>query len=413
MSNPSAVSPALSLLSAAAVRARADRLLEIGLAGELRHFAVDLLKLPAVAGRVIALTRHRYPDLAVPLHSRWRHFEAGGVDRWDMLASARGFDDVRQMGRAAFDLAIVSCLTDAAAGAGWTYMEDATGLPLARSEGLAVATLAMFASGFFSANPADPLRADAHALMRLDEQELAEGFKSDAANPLAALSGRVALLTRLGEATGLRPDLFATRDEPRPGGLFDILYDEGQDGPVPASRILDLLLDGLGPVWPGRIELEGVGLGDTWRHAGLVTPDATSGLVPLHTLSQWMAWSLIEPLAWAGVEVSELDGLTGLAEHRNGGLFLDAGVLTLRDPAEAARTHAVDSELVVEWRALTVALLDRLADQVRMELEASPEELPLGCILEGGTWAAGREIAREKREDGTPPLTILSDGTVF
>jgi hypothetical protein len=271
----------------------------------------------------------------------------------------------------------------------------------------------MFASGFFSANPADPLRADAHALMRLDEQELAEGFKTDAANPLAGLSGRVALLTRLGEATGLRPDLFATRDEPRPGGLFDILYDEGQDGPVPASRILDLLLDGLGPVWPGRIELEGVGLGDTWRHAGLVTPDATCGLVPLHTLSQWMAWSLIEPLAWAGVEVSELDGLTGLAEHRNGGLFLDAGVLTLRDPAEAARAHAVDSELVVEWRALTVALLDRLADQVRMELDASPEELPLGCILEGGTWAAGREIAREKREDGTPPLTILSDGTVF
>ncbi len=88
----------------------------------------------------------------------------------------------------------------------------------------------------------------------------------------------------------------------------------------------------------------------------LTTNDETTGLVPLHKLSQWLSYSLIEPLQWAGIEVTDIDGLTGLAEYRNGGLFIDTGVLTLRDPAAAQREHTVDSELVVEWRALTVAL---------------------------------------------------------
>ncbi|OSJ37130.1 hypothetical protein BST63_00050 [Bradyrhizobium canariense] len=40
------------------------------------------------------------------------------------------------------------------------------------------------------------------------------------------------------------------------------------------------------------------------------------------------------------------------------------------------RAHAVDSLLVVEWRALTVALLDRLAELVRAKLGRTPETLP-------------------------------------
>ena len=39
--------------------------------------------------------------------------------------------------------------------------------------------------------------------------------------------------------------------------------------------------------------------------------------------------------------------------------------------------------------------------------------MPLGSILEGGTWAAGRQIARKLRPDGSPPLAVVSDGTVF
>jgi hypothetical protein len=88
-------------------------------------------------------------------------------------------------------------------------------------------------------------------------------------------------------------------------------------------------------------------------------------------------------------------------------------VLTLKDPEEARRPHPVDSTLVVEWRALTVALLDRIADPVRSKLGLRRDAFPLARVLEGGTWATGRRLARERRGDGSPPLTVISDGTVF
>ena len=71
----------------------------------------------------------------------------------------------------------------------------------------------------------------------------------------------------------------------------------------------------------------------------MTTADATSGLVPLHKLSQWLAYSLIEPLQTSGIGVTDIDGLTGLAEYRNGGLFVDTGVLAFRD-AEASAARA-------------------------------------------------------------------------
>ena len=64
-------------------------------------------------------------------------------------------------------------------------------------------------------------------------------------------------------------------------------------------------------------------------------------------------------------------------------------MLTLRDPDFADRPWRVDDELVVEWRALTVALLDEIAGAVRAELGVTATQLPLACVLEGGTWAAG------------------------
>ncbi len=108
-----------------------------------------------------------------------------------------------------------------------------------------------------------------------------------------------------------------------------------------------------------------------------------------------------------------MDGLTGLAEYRNGGLFVDFGVIALRDPAKAMQPNAVDSPLVVEWRALTIALLDRIAPLVRAELGVDEAKFPLGCVLEGGTWAAGRALARTERADAGPPIRVISDGTVF
>ena len=399
------------------MRERSHALLEHGLAGRLAHFTIDLDRLGAAADEVVATIRQNYPTLEIPFHARWRHFSAGGLDRWGSIVPMAPWMDAAGMARAAFDLAIVSVLLDAGAGPDWRYAEDRTGERFSRSEGLAVASFEMFISGAFSSRPDDPFRVDAEALIALTPQELASGFQAGPQNPLLGIEGRARLLNRLGRVAAEHPETFGRVDSPRPGGLFDLFAAKAQGGIVSAPRILDAILLHLGAIWPGRITLGGFDLGDTWRYPlGARAPaaaDETADLVPFHKLSQWLAYSLIEPLTWAGIAVADVDGLTGLPEYRNGGLFLDAGVIALKKPTDTDVAHEVGSPLVVEWRALTVDLLDRIAPLVRARLGLSAEALPLAKVLEGGTWATGRRLARERRPDGSPPLTVISDGTVF
>jgi hypothetical protein len=386
-----------TLLSAAAVRERAHEMLEIALEGGVQGWALDLARLDAAADLTAGVTREAYPDLDIPFHARWRHFVAG--------APRLPRDDPAERARSAFDLVILSVLLDAGTGPGWSFSDPAGGGTFTRSEGLAVASQRLVESGGLGTGGA--------ALAALDQETLALGFQVSGANPLAGLEGRTALLRRLGAQVLARPDLFASASEPRPGGLFDLLAARASGGRLPAPAILELLLEALGPIWADRLVLGGVPLGDCWRHPAIRRGDSTDGLVPLHKLSQWLAYSLIEPLETAGVEVVDVDGLTGLAEYRNGGLFVDTGVLKLTDPEAAARPHLVSDPLIVAWRAMTVALLDRLAPLVRERLGVSAEGFPLARMLEGGSWAAGRRIAAELRPGGGPPFTIISDGTVF
>jgi hypothetical protein len=406
-------SAALSLLNAGAVRERAHRMLAIGLDDGLPSFRVDLDRMDDVVELVLETTRAAYPSFDVPFHSRWRHFVANGDDRWAAVAGRIDWSDRAGRARAEFDLAIVSVFLDAGAGPSWRYRDPRTGSSIGRSEGLGLASLAMFADGIFSAAPLEPLRADADKLANLDVADLARGMQVSDDNPLVGLDGRADLLRRLGKLVTSKPDIFGSHDTPRPGGLYDRLAMLAEGGKLPAPTILAQLLQQLGPIWPSRLTLGGVALGDCWRHPVMTTADATSGLVPLHKLSQWLAYSLIEPLQRSGIDVTDIDGLTGLAEYRNGGLFVDTGVLAFRDAADAAREHEVSSLLVVEWRALTVALLDRIADVLRQRLGTDATSMPLAKILEGGTWATGRRLARERRPDASPPVKVISDGTVF
>ena len=396
-----------ALLRAEAVRERCHELLAACERGVLAHFVLDTDRLAGAADYVADEVRGNYPSLDIPFHSRWRHFEAGGIDRITPLLA--GIDGPERA-RIRFDLAITSVLLDAGAGTAWRWREPGTGLELARSEGLGVASLHLFASGALSSDPGQPLRADADGLSRLTAETVARVFQVDDTNPLAGLDGRVALLHALGDALRAHPEWFGEALA-RPGNLFDALT-EGRRS-VLLGDALRAVLHGLGAIWPGRIAIEGVNLGDVWRHCALVRADATHGLVPFHKLSQWLTYSLVEPMLEAGVEVTGVDTLTGLAEYRNGGLFIDLGVLALRDPGAAATAIAVDSELVVEWRALTVALLDRIAPLVWERLGLAGDPPPLVKMLEGGTWSAGRRIAAERRPGGGPPIEVASDGTVF
>lgn len=411
------------LRSPLAIRARCENVLEAALAGKLSHFAVEMAAMPTVVDEVVAVTRANYPSLAVPVHGRLNHFRAGGVDRVAKLDATLAALPRDERARSWTDLIVVSVLLDAGAGDQWRFREPGTGLEIGRSEGLAVASMHAFESGLFSSFPGDPLRVDAEALRTLDPEKLAAAFQVSASNPLVGVEGRIGLVRALGDAMLAAPTIFLGE---RPGGLLDhviwIALDQRVPGgsaarsmvtKVDAPSIFAALLEGLGPIWPGRTELGGVNLGDVWQHPAADGNGASAGFVPFHKLTQWLTYSLFEPFARAGLTVT-LDGaLTGLPEYRNGGLLVDLGVLVPKHDDVRGKIHAPGDEVIVEWRALTVALLDRVADGVRRSLGKSPVELPLASVLEGGTWAAGRAVAARLREGGGPPIRIASDGTVF
>ncbi len=177
--------------------------------------------------------------------------------------------------------------------------------------------------------------------------------------------------------------------------------------------ILNAVLEGLSDIWPGRLSSGKLNLGDMWLYQSFGNQDDFKNLVPFHKLSQWLTYSLVAPIEEAGVEVAGAHKLTGLAEYRNGGLFIDKGLITLRDKSLYEKKHKPESELIIEWRALTVCLLDLVGDMVCKKLNKTKEEFPLAKVLEGGTWHAGRRAAKELRADGGPPLQLDSDGTVF
>ncbi|NEO34558.1 MAG: URC4/urg3 family protein, partial [Symploca sp. SIO3C6] len=386
------------LQTSQAVRDRCQQIFERCQANELEHFSCDLSKLDIVADFVVDTTRQLYPNFDVPFHSRWRHFDAGGVSRLaplnrailaspSLVSLAQG-EKVESMARSHLDLAIISVLLDAGAGPQWTYHDTVTHQTLSRSEGLAIASLRAFEQGIFSSNADFPYQVDAIALQNLTEVDLATVFQVNNDNPLVGLSGRLTLLHQLGQTLTTQPEQFG-HILARPGNLLDYwrkTYGDQMD----AGILLTEILQRLGTIWPGRVAIAQTSLGDVWPHPTLPNDSLGANLVPFHKLSQWLTYSLVEPLTTAGIKVVNLDALTGLAEYRNGGLCVDLGLLVPKHTEVTSKAHLPSSPVVVEWRALTVMMLDKIGDRVRYRLNKTPEELPLIKVLEGGTWAAGR-----------------------
>jgi hypothetical protein len=408
---------AAQLRTTVAIRERANQLLKRARSGESSWFIVDDGFMETAAGEIVKATRERYPRGAIPIHSRWRHFEAGGVDRRAQLEKQIGHVQPAEKAHTLIDLAIISVLMDAGAGPDWAYTEATTGKTFARSEGLALASFHAFTGGLFSSDKNRPLQADSQGLRALATEELAEAFQVTETNPLVGMEDRAVLLRRLGEVIAEQPEVFGDEVQ-RPGGMFDMLISPlGPEAPphtadVAAHDILSQLLISLSDIWPASNYIGNVPLGDCWRHRAVRGEGLTDGWIPFHKLSQWMAYSLLEPFEWCGVKVRDVDLLTALPEYRNGGLMLDSGLLRLRDEQAAQQTWQVGDEIVVEWRALTVALMDEVADTVRRMLDLDDRKLPLAKVLEGGSWAAGRSLAQRQR-NGLPPLKVVSDGTVF
>ena len=253
--------PAAPLLSAEAVRSHCAQVMSHVEQGGSQYFTWHPERLEATATYVVETMRQRYPDLDVPYHSRWRHFEAGGVDRWADLARRAHLEaDPHERARIRIDLVIPSVLLDAGAGPDWRYLDEARGVALARSEGLGVASFNLFESGAFSAHGDErPLSSDAAALAHITPDVIAEGFQVGSDNPLVGLEGRVALLRRLGEVMHGTPAVFGR--PARLGHLLDFLLLHASGRRMTAPRPMSTSADpprGYGPAWdrPGARPVE-------------------------------------------------------------------------------------------------------------------------------------------------------------
>lgn len=193
----------------------------------------------------------------------------------------------------------------------------------------------------------------------------------------------------------------------------------------------DVLQSVLVPIWPkDRLTVGGKPVGDAWPLSILqeqakssLSGDSTAGIQPFHKLTQWLTYSLMVPFQRVlEMEWLNANSLTALAEYRNGGLFVDLGALSLKKEALDRGLKASGSQLplfdagddvIVEWRAMTVALFNVLYDMIPSRMNKGVH-LTMAQVLESGTWKAGREVAAHRRpETKSSPILIRSDGTVF
>ncbi|KAI2620091.1 DUF1688-domain-containing protein [Hypoxylon sp. NC1633] len=431
-SMPWAPSPDVAyLLSLQAVRERSRTVLAAAQGGRLHSFEYDEQRMSTVADFVISVIDRDFgPDRfsSIPPHGRWQHFEVGGVARVDSLLDQWTKDgcDKMELTRRLIDLFFVSVLLDAGAGDTWKFVEPGSGQVYNRSEGIAVASLYMFSAGDFSQENGAP-KVDATGLLNLTDDVFCRGFQITPENPLIGVSPRVKLLNSVGRSLLRLSDIVGSTG--RPGNLVDYLTKlSGEAKTIDYEVLWSTLQQILVSSWPAdRTRVEDFPIGDAWP-LKVLSSEVKGGrevdfIQPFHKLTQWLGYSLMVPFVRVlGFQIVNAQLGTGLPEYRNGGLFVDLGVLKLKP--EVAREHTASdhdlpafsatSDTVVEWRALTVALLDELFKLISAHFGKLGVELSMAQMLEAGTWKGGRELAAKFRpQTRSSPLIILGDGTLF
>ncbi|KAL6693436.1 hypothetical protein J3F84DRAFT_380817 [Trichoderma pleuroticola] len=422
------------LKSLRAVRERSRIVLEAARNGGLNNFVLDEGRMKETAEFVAGvISRDFGPDryAEIPPHGRWEHFSIGGVARLEELVQKwqdSEVDDV-EITRRLIDLFFVSVLLDAGAGDTWGFREPGSDKAYGRSEGIAVASLYMFNDGAFSsATDGNKATVDGHGLGKLTEDAFVHHFQISPQNPMVGVASRIELLNNFGKSLLSIPEIFG--ETGRPGLLVDYLLKDGKDKELNYEALWSILQRILLPAWPSnRPRINDQPIGDAWPLRVLQDKSGdggnpTAGIHPFHKLTQWLGYSLTVPfmkvlkLKWINIETG-----TGLPEYRNGGLFVDMGVLKLKPEVlskgieasgQALPLFSSTGDVIVEWRAMTVALLDELHKLVNDILAPQGVSLSLPQLLEAGSWKSGRELAAKHRpETRSSPILIDGDGTLF
>lgn len=399
------------LLDSVSIKERSQKIYELSNDGGT-HFKWNQDKFESVVDLVYKNIKKNFPSLDnIPFHSRWRHFNVGGVDRIALLDEKLSNLSPKDRIKSKLDLVFVSVLLDAGAGPKWKFEDplDKDKKIYNRSEGLALASLSLFLKGAFSSDSSNPYQVDAKGLHQFSQEEMNKGFQISEENPLIGEESRRNLLVQLGNILSSKNQFFFNQ---RPGGILDFFTKEtGQN--LSAPFLLNSILINMNSIWPHTSFYNETALGDVWSYQPLGKKGSFESFVPFHKLSQWLSYSLMEPLLEYGIKIVDVDELTGLAEYRNGGLLLDGNLLQLRNVELLGNEFSFGDDIIIEWRALTIIGLDLIGKALRKKMNFTREEFPLVKALEGGTWKTGRELAYLLRPDGSAPLKLKSDGTVF
>ncbi|KAG2213737.1 hypothetical protein INT46_009885, partial [Mucor plumbeus] len=423
-------SPNDFLLSLSSVRERCFKVQEAATRNRLKHFDVDQSKLDEMVQFVVSIIKRDYDSPSdIPMYSRWRHFDIGGRPRLNNLLqtwSSLGQDTLEQT-RKLIDILVIAVLMDMKPCQTWTYTEKSTGRVFRRKDGIAVAVLELFVGGTFSSDPTQPHRVDSEALTNLSLQTLRDGLQFTETNSFVGVDERFEVLNHLGLVLKNRNDYFGNKVQ-RPGNLMDYLLEhpttiKTKKGPLISIETLWPVAQEMGEIWASEDNIGGTpGLGDVWPCSAISNDD--NNLVSFHKLSQWLVYSMIEPMEkLLGATIEGTDLLTPLPDYCNGGFLIDIGFLTLKPidyergiknyhansllpyqpKVEVAPMFDMSDPVVTEWRALTVAYLDLIADRVRQSFKLSKKLLSLSQLIQGGTWSAGRELAEISRPNTHEP----------
>lgn len=186
-------------------------------------------------------------------------------------------------------------------------------------------------------------------------------------------------------ASGLEqaPELFGA--EGRFGLVLDrlVAMASGTNGGrrIDAQQVVDLLAPLIDPITASTVRLGGRLAGDVWRHPLAWAGDRSRELVPFHAVLLALLLDLVEPLQEAELGLSGIEHVPVPADRALAALMLRLGLVRPRHAAIARLRHPPGSDIVVELRALSVALADRLADRLRAELGRTAHDLPVAGIV--------------------------------
>ena len=217
---------------------------------------------------------------------------------------------------------------------------------------------------FLGAHRRAACAADAHALARLDTATLAQGFQVAADNPLIGLEGRAALLRRLGVVAAATPAVFGTPARlgtslRLPRGACGGWHVERR---IPAAKHCCARW---GPSGRARLVLDGVraaatagGIRRRVPRLPTIPPMGTSRSTSSRSGSRIRCWSRSKRPDLRSPVSTSSRACRSTATAASCSISASSCRWT---PSFLQRRHAVDDEAIVEWRALTVIALDRIA----------------------------------------------------